>query len=221
MAIVPFRYDSPQGVPVRGLLHQPEKPGPDALILTHGAGSSCQAPLLTLLAEAFCEEGFLVLRCDLPFRQRRPQGPPPRGAAEGDQLGLEAAVFAVRELGASTVILGGHSYGGRQASMLASSKPGLVDSLLLLSYPLHPPQRPLELRTAHFPALTVAGLFVHGERDGFSTSAELAAAIAQIPARTEVLTVAQAGHELLSRKNRDTLPREIVQATQRFTKIRK
>jgi uncharacterized protein len=96
--------------------------------------------------------------------------------------------------------------------MLAAAEPGLVASLLLLSYPLHPPERPTDLRTAHFPHLNTPALFVHGVRDGFATPDELATALELIPARTSVLSVPSAGHELLSRKNRDTLPGEIVQA---------
>jgi predicted alpha/beta-hydrolase family hydrolase len=33
--------------------------------------------------------------------------------------------------------------------MLAASDPALADALLLLSYPLHPPKAPDQLRTAH------------------------------------------------------------------------
>jgi predicted alpha/beta-hydrolase family hydrolase len=51
--------------------------------------------------------------------------------------------------------------------MLAASEPGLIDSLLLLSYPLHRPQRPDELRTGHFPQIHTPLLFVHGTCDGF------------------------------------------------------
>ena len=58
----------------------------------------------------------------------------------------------IREKHPGQVWLGGHSYGGRQASMLAAETPGLVDRLLLLSYPLHPPGKPTQLRTAHFPS---------------------------------------------------------------------
>jgi len=62
----------------------------------------------------------------------------------------------MRELVTGRVFLGGQSYGGRQASMLLASEPGLADALLLLSYPLHPPRRPAELRTAHLPSLKTA-----------------------------------------------------------------
>jgi uncharacterized protein len=208
-----FRGDS-----VYGFLHRPAVPGNDGIVLTHGAGSNCRAPLLVALAEAFSAEGLTVLRCDLSYRQTRPTGPPPRGSAERDQQGLKSAVACMRALVPGQIHLGGHSYGGRQSSMLAAEEPGLVTSLLLLSYPLHPPQRPQEMRTAHFPHLKTPALFVHGVRDGFATSDELSEALTLIPAHTEVLSVPAAGHELLSKKNRETLPAEIVQ---RFTKIRK
>ncbi len=100
--------------------------------------------------------------------------------------------------------------------MLCAAEPGLADALLLLSYPLHPPQRPAELRTAHFPALRTPALFVSGMRDGFATTDELTAALALIPARTRLLPVASAGHELMTKRNRDQLPRLIVEAFQSF-----
>jgi uncharacterized protein len=199
-------------VPVRGFLHLPDAAPVGRLVLTHGAGSSCTALLLTSLADAFCSSGIAVLRCDLPFRQARPSGPPPRGSAERDQQGLRAAVDFMRGQASGRIFLGGHSYGGRMASMLAAEKPDTADRLLLLAYPLHPPQRPHDLRTAHFPQLKVPSLFVHGERDGFATFDELEAAAKLIPARTELLSIPGAGHELLTRSNRGTLPQRIVEA---------
>lgn len=200
---------SNKDAPVRGYLHPSAHPSDDCLILTHGAGANCGSPLLTALADAFGSEGWMVLRCDLPFRQVRPHGPPPRGSAERDQAGLRAAVAAMRRLGASRVVLGGHSYGGRQASMLAAVEPRLVERLLLLSYPLHPPKKPLELRTKHFPSLQVPALFVHGTRDGFGTIAEMQSALSLIPARTDLLSITGAGHELLTKSNRDSLIEQV------------
>ncbi|MGC2500381.1 MAG: alpha/beta fold hydrolase [Acidobacteriaceae bacterium] len=211
--------DASSDPPVRGFLHRPAAPsgtGPEpGLVLTHGAGANCQTPLLVALADAFCQTGFTVLRCDLPFRQLRPHGPPLNSSAR-DQAGLRAAVESLRKLGLSRVLLGGHSYGGRQASMLAASEPGLVEALLLLSYPLHPPRRPDQLRTQHFPRLETPALFVSGTRDGFGSLDEMQAALALIPARTQLLPVEGAGHELLNPRNRATLPPLIVQTLSSF-----
>ncbi len=200
--------DNSGAEPVRGFLHTPATASGDALVLTHSAGANCQAPLLVALAEAFCASGWTVLRCDLPFRQARPHGPPVR-TAKRDQAGLRAAMEVLRNLigpnAGKRLSLGGHSYGGRMASILASENPGLADALLLLSYPLHPPRRPQQLRTQHFPALVTPGLFVSGVRDGFASIAELEAALQLIPARTQLLSVPSAGHELLTRRNQDEL----------------
>ena len=203
---------------VRGFLHVHAKAGdaaPNGLVLTHGAGSNCHAPLLVALADAFAEKGIAVLRCDLPFRQQRPHGPP-RGGAERDQQGLRRAVELLRAKVRGRVFLGGHSYGGRQASILAAAEPGFTGALLLLSYPLHLPKNRAQLRTAHFPNLRTPALFVHGTRDGFGTLEEMAAALKLIPARTQLLPVESAGHELLSPRNRATLPQAIASAFAQF-----
>jgi predicted alpha/beta-hydrolase family hydrolase len=207
-----FHDDSVKGAPVRGFLHRAIGPGADGLVLTHGAGANCQTPLLKALAEAFCVAGVTVLRCDLPFRQLRPHGPPMRGTGERDQEGLRAAVAAMRRESAGRIFLGGHSYGGRQASMLAAAAPGLVERLLLLSYPLHPPKRLDQVRTTHFPSLETAALFVSGERDGFGTREELETALKMIPAPTELMMIPGAGHELITAKNRAELPGRVVKA---------
>jgi uncharacterized protein len=181
---------------VRGVLHRPAAPAGDGLVLAHGAGSTREAPLLVALAEAFARRGVTVLRCDLPFRQARPAGPPPPGAAGRDREGLKEALGLLRREAGGRIFLGGHSYGGRQASLLAAEEPGLADALLLLAYPLHPPRRPAELRTAHFPQLRTPALFVHGTRDPFGSLEELRAALGLIPAPARLLPVDGAGHDL-------------------------
>lgn len=201
---------SNQEAPVRGYFYPSNTPSANCLILTHGAGANCEAPLLMALAAGFSSQNWMVLRCDLPFRQLRPQGPPTRGSAERDQAGLRAAVAAMRGMRPGRIVLGGHSYGGRQASMLAAAEPRLVESLLLLSYPLHPPKKPAELRTKHFPSLHTPALFVHGMRDGFGTISEIQSALSLIPARTDLLPIAGAGHELLTKNNRDALTEEVM-----------
>jgi predicted alpha/beta-hydrolase family hydrolase len=205
-----YSDESNKDAPVRGYLYPSTDAGANCLILTHGAGSNCGSSLLMALADAFGSEGWAVLRCDLPFRQFRPHGPPPMGSAGRDQAGLRAAVAAMRRRWAGRVILGGHSYGGRQASMLAATERGLVESLLLLSYPLHPPKKPAELRTKHFPAIHTPALFVHGTRDGFGTISEMQSALSLIPDRTDLLPISGVGHELLTKGNRATLIEEIM-----------
>jgi predicted alpha/beta-hydrolase family hydrolase len=147
------------------------------------------------MARSFAHAGFLVLRYDLPFRQQRPSGPPFPAAAP-DREGVAQAVALIRTLATGRVFAGGHSYGGRQTAMAAAERPGMAGALLLLSYPLHPPDKPEQMRTVFFPELRTPALFVHGSQDPFGTLQELRAAIAFIPAATDLLPVEPGGHDL-------------------------
>jgi uncharacterized protein len=103
--------------------------------------------------------------------------------------------------------------------MLAASQPDIAEALLLLSYPLHPPKKPDELRTAHFPQLQTPALFIHGSRDGFGRHEELAAATKLIPARTEILEITGAGHEILTKRNAGEVPPMIVAGFEKFLTV--
>jgi uncharacterized protein len=207
---------------VRGFLDHPAPANGDGLILTHGAGSNCQAPLLVALAEVFAETGFAVLRCDLPYRQDRPYGPPGPGDAKRDRAGLQTAIAAFAPLVKGRIFLGGHSYGGRQSSILcaeeAQKPPPEIAGLLLLSYPLHPPRKPEQLRTQHFFNLRTPALFVQGTRDPFGSIAEIEQGLKLIPGRTKLVPVEGAGHDLgfKGKARAEELPAKVLAEFQRF-----
>ena len=148
------------------------------------------------LSEALAGRGYVVLRCDLPFRQERRTGPPFPGNAERDRAGLANAIAALRKNVAGRIFLGGHSYGGRQATMLCAAEPNLVSGLLLLSYPLHPPRKPEQLRIQHLPNLRTPSLFVQGTRDPFGSIEEMTKVLQLVLAKTELMKVEGAGHDL-------------------------
>jgi predicted alpha/beta-hydrolase family hydrolase len=198
--------------PVQGFLHRAETSGGGLLVLTHGAGGNCNAPLLVALGERLAAAGLSTLRCNLPFRQRRPAGPPSPSDAKHDQEGLRRSLALMKQEFSGAAYVGGVSYGGRQSSMLVASDPSLVDGLFLLSYPLHPPGRPAQLRTAHFPELKTPTLFVSGTKDAFGSTSEFEAAIKLIPAKKKLIPIEGAGHGLLQKSNREKLPPEIVAA---------
>lgn len=210
-------HDQTGDMPVRGFLHVPLQATGDGLVLTHGAGADCRSRLLTATATAFADAGLTVLRCDLPFRQKRPHGPPFPGQAADDRKGLRRAVEVLRTQAPGRIFLGGHSYGGRQATILAAEDKTLVAALLLLSYPLHPPRKPLELRTGHFPEIATPALFVHGSRDPFGSFAEMNAALKIIHSPVRLLEIDGSGHDLLPR-NAATgdVPARIVTAFREF-----
>jgi uncharacterized protein len=198
--------------PVEGFLHRAEHPSWDGLVLTHGAGGNAHMPLLVAVAEAFAGAGLTVLRCNLPFRQKRSFGPPRPADSARDRLGLKNAIAALRGLnGVKHLFVGGQSYGGRQASMLLSEEPA-ADGLLLLSYPLHPPGKPDQPRTQHLPQIKVPVMFVHGTHDPFGTIEEIESARKLIPTETLLLPIEGAGHDLgfRGKSRREALPSAVV-----------
>jgi len=210
--------DAAADPPVRGFLGHPQGALQNGLVLTHGAGGNCRGSLLVALAQAFVAIGFVVLRCDLPFRQDRPYGPPRPGNAARDREGLRNAVEALKKLGARRLFLAGQSYGGRQATMLCADTPELAAGLLPLSYPLHPPGKADQLRTQHLPKLSTPALFVQGTRDPFASIQEMEAALKLIPAKTSLLAIEGVGHDLgfKGKQRREELPATIGQHFQRF-----
>jgi uncharacterized protein len=172
----------------------------DGVVLAHGAGANCEAKVLVAVAEGLCAAGFHVLRIDLPFRQKRPSGPPFPTMASADREGLREAASELRSVVGGRVVIGGHSYGGRQASMLSAEDASVADALLLLSYPLHPPRAKDQLRTAHFPQIRVPTLFVHGTRDPFGLPEEMASAIKLLGGPVAYSEAPGSGHDLRSGK---------------------
>ncbi len=184
---------------VRGVLHRPRIPTGDGVVLAHGAGSNRESPVLRAVAAAFAARGIAALRIDLPFRQARPKGPPSPAWAARDREGLRRALAALARRCSGRLMLGGHSYGGRQASMLLAGEPGLAHGLLLLAYPLHAPGRPDRRRTEHLITLRTPTVFVHGTRDPFGLLDEMEEARALMPGPTRLIAVRDAGHDLGAR----------------------
>jgi len=91
--------------------------------------------------------------------------------------------------------IGGHSFGGRMASMLAAEQP--VAALLLLSYPLHRPGHPDELRTEHWSRIECPVLLLSGERDPFAKIDLLRRAVRTLR-NAELITYPSQGHGLLA-----------------------
>ena len=182
---------------IAGIAHEPEGTPAGVVALTHGAGGSREAPMLIKLCDEWARRGWLAVRYNLPYRRRRPKGPP-SGSAKTDQAGIVEAAEFLRTQTDGPLIVGGHSYGGRMTSMAVAD--GLaVDVLTLFSYPLHPPGKPERARTEHLPNIVVPTVFTHGTADPFGTPDELRAAIALVGARTEFVEVTGARHDLGSK----------------------
>ncbi len=185
---------------IAGIAHEPSGKPTGVVVLTHGAGGSRESPLLVKICDEWAERGWLAVRYNLPYRRRRPKGPP-SGSARADQAGVVEAVEVARALADGPLIAGGHSYGGRMTSMVVADRAAEVDVLTLFSYPLHPPGKPERARTEHLSSITAPTVFTHGTADPFGTIDELRPAAELIGARTEIVEITGARHDLGSKKH--------------------
>lgn len=183
---------------IAGIGHPPEGTPEGVVALTHGAGGNRESPLLQRLCDEWARRGWLAVRYDLPYRRRRPKGPP-SGSSAADRDGIVEAIDVCSRLADGPLIVGGHSYGGRMTSMVvaAASTPATV--LTLFSYPVHPPGKPDRVRTDHLPDITVPTVFTHGTSDPFGTPDEVARAAALVCAPTQIVEIAGARHDLASK----------------------
>lgn len=184
---------------IAGVAHRPAGPAVGVVVLTHGAGGSRESVLLQRVCDEWASRGWLAVRYNLPYRRRRPTGPP-SGSAAGDRAGIVEAITVCRGLADGPLIAGGHSYGGRQTSMVVAANEAPVDVLTLFSYPVHPPGKPERPRTEHLPDITVPTVFTHGTSDPFGTPDEVRAAAALVTAPIEVIEIPGARHDLRSTK---------------------
>jgi uncharacterized protein len=183
---------------IAGIAHEPAGKPTGVVVLTHGAGGSRESPLLQKICDQWAARGWLAVRYNLPYRRRRPKGPP-SGSAASDQAGIVEAIEFAHSLTKGPVVAGGHSYGGRMTSMVVADEVAKVDVLTLFSYPLHPPGKPERARTEHLPRISVPTVFTHGTADPFGSIEELRPAAALISANTEIVEITGARHDLGSK----------------------
>ena len=203
---------------IAGVAHQPSGTASGVVVLTHGAGGDRESLLLQQVCDEWARRGWLAVRYNLPYRRRRPKGPP-SGSAAGDREGIVEAITLCRGLSGGPLVAGGHSYGGRQTSMVVAAGGVTVDVLTLFSYPVHPPGKPERARTEHLPDIRVPTVFTHGTSDPFGTPGELRDAAALISAPTEVVEITGARHDLRS-KSLD-VPALAVEAALRLVRLQR
>jgi len=156
-----------------------------------GHGASGNAASMAPWVDGLRDRGFEAHALELPKRK-----------AEDTVAAYEAQV--PDEPGA---VIGGHSFGGRVASLAVAGVrvPGAVErthpyvGLVCLSYPLHRPGGPetADARIAHWPAIDVPTLLLSGTSDPFARIDLLEAAMPKLR-RGSLVTYPKLGHGLLS-----------------------
>ena len=174
-SLVTIPLEHPALDSISGVLHEPAvlEGGPvevgrgSAILLAHGAGADMETPFIVAMAEGLAQRGFPTLRFRYPYMER--------AAREGRKFGPDraprledahrAALLALREHApGKRALLCGKSMGGRMGTHLAAQGADAA-GLVLLGYPLHPPNKPERERSEHFPAIVQPALFLQGTRD--------------------------------------------------------
>ena len=151
---------------------------------------------MTAFARGLSARGIDVMTFDFPYMAAKRKVPDRSAALEAC---YREAIESMRSEVASAkrrLFIGGKSMGGRIATHLAVDRDLPIEGLVLLGYPLHPPGRPSELRTAHLPLIRRPMLIVQGSRDTFGTPFELQGVLALL-SPPPVLHVVEGGDHSL------------------------
>ncbi|MDF1479303.1 dienelactone hydrolase [Leifsonia sp. H3M29-4] len=150
--------------------------GPDdgaTLVLAHGAGAAMDSGWMSGFCALLADRGIRTARFEFGYMAARRSGtrkPAPRAEAVTEEY-----LAALDAVDAERPFIGGKSYGGRVASLIAQESwtAGRIAGLVCLGYPFHPPGKPEQLRTAHLAALECPTLICQGTRDEFGGADEV------------------------------------------------
>jgi predicted alpha/beta-hydrolase family hydrolase len=175
------------------------------LILGHGAGAPQQSTWMVQMSRALAARGLTVVTFNFPYAERRKSVPDKTEVLEATWMATIRAVRARQPARpAQRLFIGGKSMGGRIASHVAAAWDGDLGDLaglVFFGYPLHPPGKPNQLRSAHLPNITAPMLFIQGSRDPFGSPDELKPILATLPATTTLTAIEGGDHSLKASKS--------------------
>lgn len=202
MTLEPRCFDDGKGGRVSAVIAYPDGCVGDrvpVVILAHGAGNDMTHPLLSAVHEGLATRGYPCVKFNFPYTEQGRRAPDPEDVLETCYRSIVAAVRSDARLGASRLVIGGKSLGGRIAAQIVAAGTR-VDGLLFLGYPLHPPGKPEKLRTAPLTRIPVPMLFFAGTRDPLCTLDLLRQTIRQLAAPTTLHVIEDGDHSFAVRK---------------------
>src|SRR5438034_4864032 len=166
------------------------------VILAHGAGNDRTNPLLVAVHEGLARQGYLSVTFNFPYTEQGRRAPDPAPVLEACYRSVMAAVRTDTALRPPHLVIGGKSLGGRIASQLAAQG-DVIDGVLLLGSPLHPPGKPEKLRAEHLTRITVPLLFFVGTRDPLCTLELLRRTLKRLVVPVTVHVIAEGDHSFV------------------------
>jgi predicted alpha/beta-hydrolase family hydrolase len=194
-----------------GTVYLSEEQAGTLLVLAHGAGAGQNHPFMVKMARGLAARGIGVVTFDFPYMHAGRKVPDRAPVLEDC---FRRVIDVVREWApelSRRLFIGGKSMGGRMATHLAAQGVDGLHGTLALGYPLHPPGKPDQLRTAHLPAIRTPLLIIQGERDAFGTPEELRPIVETLGAQVRLHVVQGGDHSLTVRgRNADEVYSDVM-----------
>lgn len=172
-------------------------------VFAHGAGAGMHHGFMTAVAEALAARDVATLRWEFPYMVAGK--PRPDRAEVAETVVCEVWEAARARYGALAMFAGGKSFGGRMTSRAhaAQALTGLR-GLILVGFPLHPPDEPGVERAEHLAAASGPLLFLQGDRDELAGLRRLRPVVRKLGARAtlRVIKAADHGFDVLVRSGR-------------------
>lgn len=166
------------------------------LVLFPGAGSNRDQSTLLAIERAVLP--LPTFRIDFPYRRLGRKFPDRSPVLVQCVIDEVRAIADNLKCSTSDLVIGGRSMGGRMCTMAIADEVAPLDVLgvICVSYPLHPPKKPDQLRTEHLPRIRVPSLFISGTRDDFGSPSEASREIGVIPISPTIEFIEDGRHEL-------------------------
>lgn len=190
------------------VVDKPKRGARLVFVLAHGAGGHMDDPLLLDVASVLKRGGHGVARFNFEYRALGKKVPDRAPKLEATYRAVLARVK--KAVPRATLVIGGKSMGGRMASHLAAQGED-VAGLLLLGYPLHPPNKPEKMRDAHLGDIRIPSLFVQGTRDPLCDLKLLKKALKKMGPRATLHVVDGGDHSLVVPKSTGRSRAEIIE----------
>ena len=169
------------------------------LILAHGAGSHMEQKTIQWLAEMARPAGLDIVRFNFLYRALGRGMPDKMPTLVSTYRAVVEAVKA--RISPKQLIIGGHSMGGRVATVL-ESEGQTANGLITFGYPLHPPEQPEKLRATHLPLIVTPTLQINGTEDEFCTKELMDKVVSELdPAIWHLHWILGADHTYAAKKS--------------------
>jgi predicted alpha/beta-hydrolase family hydrolase len=165
----------------------------DVFALAHGAGNDMNSPFLSFIHESLANFGILTVKFNFPYKELGRKAPDRAPRLEQTWRSVLQQIRTHSPPPAKRIFAGGKSMGGRIASMVAAKGESLA-GLVFLGYPLHPANKPDQLRVEHLRDIKCPMLFIQGNRDRLCDLGLLENAIKALSTSVRLHVIEQGDH---------------------------